>query len=92
MSSPRKSRITVDTVAAILAVALVLAVILIGVAVITNVIEHQTPTQTLGENATQVLVALVGGLVGVMGSYIGFRAARRNGNGNSTTENTDSHP
>lgn len=30
----------------------------------------------LSENATQILVAAFGGIIGILGSYIGFRAAQ----------------
>jgi hypothetical protein len=74
-------RITVDLVALVLAIALGLGIVLIMSAVIINVIDHQTPTQVLGENATQVVVGIIGGLVGVLGSYIGARVYKRNSNG-----------
>jgi hypothetical protein len=67
-----------DTTAFVLAIALVLAVLVLGIALIANVIEHQNPAATLGENTTQVLTATVGGIIGVLGSYLGHRA-RRNG-------------
>jgi ABC-type nickel/cobalt efflux system permease component RcnA len=66
-------KINVDVVAFVLAIALGLAVVLLMSAVIINVSEHQTPTQTLGENATQVIVAIIGGIIGVLGGYIGAR-------------------
>jgi Mn2+/Fe2+ NRAMP family transporter len=75
----RGHRVTVDMVALVLAVALALAVTLLMSVVLVNVIEHQTPTQTLGENATQVIIAIIGGLIGVLGSYIGARVIQRNG-------------
>jgi hypothetical protein len=62
-----------DTVALVLAAALVLAVVGISITLIVNVVSHQNPTATIGENSTQILVALVGGLIGVLGSYLGHR-------------------
>jgi uncharacterized membrane protein YfcA len=47
------------------------------VVVLINVVAHQTPTQTLGENATQVIIAIIGGLIGVLGSYIGARVQQK---------------
>lgn len=58
-------------VAALLAVALVLAVGFIGTAIILNITTESSPAPTLGENTTQVLIGLVGGVVGVLGSYLG---------------------
>jgi len=71
-SEPRRLS-GVDFVAAILACGLVLGVAVIGAGVIINVVDHQTPTQVLGENATQVIIAVIGGLVGVLGSYVGAK-------------------
>jgi hypothetical protein len=71
-------RINVDVVALVLAVSLGLTVLALMVVVLINVAEHQTPTQTLGENATQVITAITGGLIGVLGSYIGARVHQRN--------------
>jgi hypothetical protein len=65
-----------DAVALVLAAALVLAVLVLGIALIANVIEHQNPAATLGENTTQVLTATVGGIIGVLGSYLGRRSRR----------------
>jgi len=72
-----KRRVTVDTVALVLAIALTLAVIAIMSALVINSINHQAPSQTLGENTTQVIIAIVGGLIGVLGGYIGARVHRR---------------
>jgi len=72
---PRR-RPTVDHVAVILALALLLAVALVMTAVILNVVSHKNPTPTLGENATQVVVAVMGGLIGVLGGYVGARTRR----------------
>ena len=82
-------RITVDLVALVLAVALALAVTLLMVVVLLNVVSHQTPTQTLGENATQVIIAIIGGLIGVLGSYIGARVRHRNGDGGKNGNNAN---
>jgi len=35
------------------------------------VLERQNPVATLGENTTQVLTATVGGVIGILGSYLG---------------------
>jgi hypothetical protein len=67
----------VDWVALALAVALGLTLALIMVVVLVNVIDHQTPTQVLGENATQIITAGIGGVIGVLGSYVGSSFRRR---------------
>jgi len=74
-----KDHHAVDIVAMILAVGLVTIAFLIGLALIVNVAEGHNPTPTLGENTTQVLTTVLGGLIGVLGSYIGFSIQRRNG-------------
>ena len=61
-----------DLVAVILALSLGAAVVLILTTAIINVIDHQAPTPTLGENTTQVLTSAVGGVVGVLGAYVGY--------------------
>jgi hypothetical protein len=73
--------VTVDVVALVLAVALGVAIIGLMTAVIISVVDNRQPIQTLGENTTQVVTAIVGGLIGVLGSYIGSRIRGRNGNG-----------
>jgi hypothetical protein len=60
-------------VALVLAIALCLAVFGAFVAVVVNILDGKSPTPTLGENTTQVLIAIVGGIVGVLGAYIGHR-------------------
>jgi hypothetical protein len=70
-------RRAVDHVALVLAVALALAVVLILVTAIVNVVDRQAPTPTLGENTTQVLTSAVGGIVGVLGAYVGYTFSGR---------------
>jgi hypothetical protein len=67
----------VDVVAVILALALCAAVTLILITAIINVIDHQAPTPTLGENTTQVLTSAVGGVVGILGGYVGHSLTTR---------------
>jgi hypothetical protein len=64
-------------VALILAVALTLAVFFIGLAIAINVAQGHNPNPTLGENTTQVLTATIGGMVGMLGVYIGNRTRDR---------------
>jgi phosphotransferase system glucose/maltose/N-acetylglucosamine-specific IIC component len=63
-----------DRVALVLAAAVALAVVGAFTAVIVNIVGNQPePVATLGENTTQVLTGLVGGIIGVLGAYIGHR-------------------
>lgn len=64
-----------DVVAAILAVGLSLTVVLILVATIVQILNNSpdTPEIQLSENATQILIAAIGGIVGVLGGYVGYR-------------------
>jgi hypothetical protein len=66
----------VDTVALVLAISLGLLVVLIMVATTVQVISSSRPVVSLSENATQVLIAGVGGLTGLLGGYIGSRSRR----------------
>jgi len=61
----------VDEVALVLATALGLMVVLILIATMAQIIFSSRPVIELSENATQVLVAGVGGLTGLLGAYIG---------------------
>jgi len=67
----------VDLVAIILACGLVLIAFLIGVSLMINVAEGHNPTPTLGENTTQVLTTVLGGLIGILGGYIGYALHER---------------
>lgn len=73
-----------DVVAVVLAVGLATALNIIVVAVLYDAVFSQGPG--LSENATQILTGAFGGVLGVLGAYIGFRAGisaaseqRRNG-------------
>jgi hypothetical protein len=70
-------RLGVDLVALVLAVALGVTVVLIMVTAIINVVDRQAPTPTLGENTTQVLTSAIGGVVGILGAYVGYSFRRR---------------
>jgi hypothetical protein len=61
-----------DWVAVILAVGLATAVNAITFAVLYDAIFSKGPG--LSDNATQVLTAALGGVIGVLGSYLGLRA------------------
>ena len=60
-----------DVVAVIIAVSLGLLANLILLTTIIQILDHQTPDLTLSENATQILIAAVSGLTGLLGAYIG---------------------
>ena len=61
-----------DLVAIILAIGLVTVGLLIGLALVVNVTKGHNPTPTLGENTTQVLTSAIGGVVGILGAYVGY--------------------
>ena len=63
-----------DWVAIILAFGLVLAVNFITVAVLYDAIRSEGPG--LSENATQILTGAFGGIIGILGSYLGYRVGR----------------
>lgn len=77
---PPRSPDGVDRVALVLALTLALGVALIITVSMINVGTHQVPTQALGENTTQVLTSVLGGIVGVLGGYVGFKTrAKKDG-------------
>ena len=69
-----------DWVAVILAAALGLALNMLMFAVIWDALRSDTPG--ISENATQVIIAGFGGIIGVLGSYVGFKAGERKNGGN----------
>ena len=73
---PRSPRRPDDVVALVLAAALTIAVTLIGLAIVINVAQGHNPNPTLGENTTQVLTATVGGIIGILGTYLGGHRSR----------------
>jgi hypothetical protein len=69
-----------DHVALVLACGLALLASLILVGMIIQIL-HGNPEVTLSENATQILIASVSGLTGVLGGYMGYRLGRRDEEG-----------
>jgi hypothetical protein len=65
-----------DHVAFVLAIALALSASLILIGTIVQIL-HGTPEVRLSENATQILIASVSGLTGVLGGYMGYRLGKR---------------
>jgi uncharacterized membrane protein YfcA len=72
----RPRRDPVDVVALVLAASLGATVLMILIATTVQILNSSFPQVTLSENATQVLIAGVGGLTGLIGAYIGVRARR----------------
>jgi len=64
----------VDLVALVLATSLGATVLMILIATTVQILYHSFPEVALSENATQVLIAGVGGLTGLLGAYIGVRS------------------
>lgn len=76
----------VDLVAVILAVGLSLTIVLVLVATMVQILNNRpgVPEIQLSENATQILIAAIGGVVGVLGGYVGYRLHER-----STEDSSD---
>lgn len=71
MSTP--ARPSLDTVAVVLAIGLATAVNAITAAVLVDAITDSARSG-LSENGTQILTAAFGGLTGILGSYVGYKA------------------
>jgi hypothetical protein len=66
-------------VAVVLAIGLATAVNVITFASLYDAIAAEGPG--LSENATQIMTTAFGGIIGVLGGYLGFRAGERSQNG-----------
>ena len=64
-----------EVVATVLAIGLATAVNLLLLGVVWDAVRSDTPG--LSENATQVIIAAFTGMTGVLGGYVGGRAAER---------------
>jgi hypothetical protein len=64
-----------DVVAIVLAVGLAVTVWTITIGVLYDAIISEGPG--LSDNATQVLTATLGGIIGVLGSYVGYRVSQQ---------------
>jgi hypothetical protein len=73
------NRHTSDTVAVILATGMAVSMAIITGSIAWAVINQTLPDGGLGENATQVLIGWGGGVIGVLGSYLGLLYNRRSG-------------
>jgi hypothetical protein len=80
-----------DWVALILAVGIATALNVIVLAVLWTAVTGESDVDGgLSENATQILTGAFGGIVGVLGAFLGYRAGlSRAGRQPSTTEETD---
>jgi len=67
-----------DAVALVLTIGIATAVNLITFAVLYDAIFSKGPG--LSDNATQILTTAFGGIIGVLGSYVGFRAGQESSN------------
>lgn len=61
-----------DRVALILAVGLAISVNIITFAIVLGAVSNDA---RLSENGTQILTAAFGGIIGLLGSYLGYRAS-----------------
>lgn len=77
-----------DWVAIILALGLGMAINTITAAVLYDAITHPADAG-LSENATQVLTTAFGGMIGVLGSYVGYRFGARHGRRKAENEETE---
>ena len=78
--------------AVILAVGLTALVVLILVATVVQILHDEPPLSPeiqLSDNATQILVAAIGGVVGLLGSYMGHRL---HGSGSDTDTEVEEPP
>lgn len=64
-----------DAVAIILAVGLSVALIMLMTGVLWDAVRSDTPG--ISENATQIITGAFGGIVGVLGSFVGYKAGEK---------------
>ena len=60
----------------VLALSLGILVNLILVTTIIQILDHMTPELMLSENATQIMIAAMGAIAGLLGAYIGLNRDR----------------
>ena len=83
----RESGSSFQAVAIVLAIGLVLALNAITFAVLYIAVFHQSDVPGgLSENATQVLTGWGGGIIGVLGAYVGYKAGTSSPSGATTGE------
>lgn len=79
-----------DWVAILLAVGLATAVNLVTAGVLYDAIFSKGPG--LSDNATQLLTTAFGGITGILGAYVGFRAGQASSNGAPSSAAEPSYP
>jgi hypothetical protein len=79
-----------DWVSIIIAIGLASAVNCITIAVLFDAVRSSQPG--LSENATQVLTGAFGGMIGILGAQLGYRAGLKAGNGSSVSVSMDPVP
>jgi hypothetical protein len=79
-------RPTSDLIAILLAAGLSLAVVSLVIGVVIAAVEHGNTAATLSENESQVLTVAFGGMIGVLGAWVGYRA------GNGTHDDEEPWP
>jgi hypothetical protein len=67
----------VDRVAFVLAIGLSATIILILIVTCVQILSNKQPEVQLSENATQVMIAGLGGLTGLLGAYVGLNRSPR---------------
>lgn len=66
----------IDRVALVLAASLGILVNLILVVTLVQIVDHSTPELQLSENATQIMIAAIGGTTGLLGAYVGLNRGK----------------
>jgi hypothetical protein len=70
-----------DSVALVLTISLAICLLVVTVAVAWVAVDGD---RALGEEGSRLLMVLLGGLLGILGSYLGFHTGKKNGNGGTT--------
>lgn len=70
-------RPTSDLVAVILAAGIAISVVALVIGVTVGAIKNGSTASTLSDNESQVLTAAFGGMIGVLGAWVGYRAHER---------------
>ena len=86
-----RPRVTKEAVAVVLAVGLVVAINALSVAILWEAITDPANVG-ISENSTQILTGAFGGIIGILGSYVGYSAARPLTKGSDDDETTELPP
>lgn len=79
-------RPTSEYVALTLAAGLSISIVALVIGVVVAAVEHGNTASSLSENEAAVLTTAFSGIVGVLGSWIGYRTAERHFNGGHEDE------